>query len=302
MTKLYILNGPETGHFFELGDGPTYVGRSRDNDIQILDKTVSRRHLRISRQGDRYFITDLGSQNGTFVSGHYVTSGVEMEVRQGHPIALGMSVVCLGEGCMDQIMPFLNSIELTKETGSESGIFMQHREKTNQKKLELLYKVSYLLSENTSLNEKLESILGHIFDLLQRIDRGAFILIDHETGEIGEIISKWNKPANGSPGYCRDVVNRVIRDREAVVVSDAQGDANNEITDTLKLLRIGSVLCVPLVWSSLTMGVIYVDSLERPYGFQEEDLALFKDLGQRIALAIVNASLEKDFDSVMDEP
>jgi len=291
------------GHFFELRDGPTYVGRSRDNDIQILDKTVSRRHLKISRHGDRYFITDLGSQNGTFVSGHYVTSGVEMEVRQGHPIAIGMSVVCLGEGCMDQVMPFLNSIELTKETGSQSGIFMQHRERTNQKKLDLLYKVSHLLSENTSLNEKLERILGHIFDLLQKIDRGAFVLIDPETGEIGEIISRSNEPANGPiPGYCRDVVDRVIKDREAVVVSDAQADAGNEITDTLKLLKIESVLCVPLVWSSLTMGVIYVDSMERPYGFQEEDLALFKDLGQRIALAMVNASLEKDFDLVLDEP
>jgi len=178
MTKMYILTGPEMGQVFELRDGPSYVGRSQDNDIQILDKTVSRRHLKLSRNGDRYFITDLGSQNGTFVNGLNITSGIEIEVRQGHPIALGMTVICLGEGCMDQVMPFLDSIELTKETGNQSGIFVQHGERTNQRKLELLYKVSYLLSEKTPLNVTLEKILDHIFDLLRRIDRGAFILID----------------------------------------------------------------------------------------------------------------------------
>ncbi|MFH1124155.1 MAG: FHA domain-containing protein [Pseudomonadota bacterium] len=302
MTKMYILNGPEMGQVFELRDGPSYVGRSQDNDIQILDKTVSRRHLKLSRKGDRYFITDLGSQNGTFVNGLYITSGIEMEVRQGHPIALGMTVICLGEGCMDQVMPFLDSIELTKETGNQSGIFVQHGERTNQRKLELLYKVSYLLSEKASLSVTLEKILDHIFDLLRRIDRGAFILIDPETKDVTEIVSKSTKPGDETiPGYCRDVVDRVIRDKQAVVVSDAHADSTDEIADTLRLLKIESVLCVPLVWSSLIMGVIYVDSMERPYGFQKEDLALFNDLGQRIALAMVNASLESDFDSVLEE-
>ncbi|MCJ7593526.1 MAG: FHA domain-containing protein [Desulfobacterales bacterium] len=302
MTKMYILTGPEMGQVFELRDGPSYVGRSQDNDIQILDKTVSRRHLKLSRKGDRYFITDLGSQNGTFVNGLCITSGIEIEVRQGHPIALGMTVICLGEGCMDQVMPFLDSIELTKETGNQSGIFVQHGERTNQRKLELLYKVSYLLSEKTPLNVTLEKILDHIFDLLRRIDRGAFILIDPETKDVTEIVSKSTKPGDEPiPGYCRDVVDQVIKNKQAVVVSDAHADSTDEIADTLRLLKIESVLCVPLVWSSLIMGVIYVDSMERPYGFQKEDLALFNDLGQRIALAMVNASLESDFDSVPEE-
>jgi len=47
MTKLHILNGPKIGRSFELSDVATYVGRSLDNDIQIEDKTVSRKHLKI---------------------------------------------------------------------------------------------------------------------------------------------------------------------------------------------------------------------------------------------------------------
>jgi hypothetical protein len=84
------------------------------------------------------------------------------------------------------MLPFLNSIGLTEETGQESGIFQEHRDKTNQKKLELLYNVSDVLMEDLPIREALHKILNHIFDLLKRIDRGAFILLDPETREIRE--------------------------------------------------------------------------------------------------------------------
>ncbi len=37
--------------------------------------------------------------------------------------------------------------------------------------------------------------------------------------------------------------------------------------DTLKVLKILSVMCVPLIYRSQILGAIYVDSLERPYAF-----------------------------------
>ena len=166
----------------------------------------------------------------------------------------------------------------------------------------MLYRVSDLLAEKSSVNKTLRKILDHIFDLLKSIDRGAFILIDPETKDITEVISRSTRPGDDPLlGYCREVVERVIIDRKAVAISDAPSEGNNEIADTLKVYKIESVLCVPLIWSSVIMGVIYIDSQERPYGFQREDLALFNDLGQRIALAMVNASLEKDFDAALEE-
>ena len=50
MTKLYILNGPDIGKVFDIEKDAIYIGRSPDNDVQIKDKTVSRRHLRIKRR------------------------------------------------------------------------------------------------------------------------------------------------------------------------------------------------------------------------------------------------------------
>jgi pSer/pThr/pTyr-binding forkhead associated (FHA) protein len=129
MTNLHILNGPEIGRSFELRDVATYVGRSPDNDVQIADKTVSRKHLKIVKRGNKYLITDLNSRNKTFFNGNYLAPGLELEVREGMPIAIGMSLICLGEGCITQMMPLFDSIGLTKETDEQSGIFLVHGDK-----------------------------------------------------------------------------------------------------------------------------------------------------------------------------
>lgn len=287
MSKLHILNGPDMGQSFTILDGATYLGRSVENDIRIRDKTVSRRHLRIVKKGLQYFVMDLKSRSGTFYNGTYLSSGVEHEVEEGVPIAIGMSVISIGGGPAEEIVPFLDSVEQTGESGGQSGIFEVHRERTNQKKLELFYRVSAALSKNSPLDEILEEILDHIFRLLGRIDRAAFILVDPSTETITDVISKpYELTDEGSTLYCRDVVKRVITDRMPVVISNAQTLKEDELADTLKVLKIESVICLPLMSDSQIMGVMYFDSLRRLYGFSREDVRLFKDLSRRIVGAI----------------
>jgi putative methionine-R-sulfoxide reductase with GAF domain len=302
MTKVHILNGPKIGRSFELSDVATYVGRSLDNDIQIEDKTVSRRHLKIVKRGEKYFVTDLQSRNGTFFNGNFIASGLELEAKQGVPIAIGMSVICLGEGCKQQIMPLLHSIGLNKEPSKQSGIFLEHRDKTNQRKLELLYKVSDLLMENLPINETLEKILDYVFDLLRRTDRAAFILVDPKTERILDLISRTAKPsADTTTVYCPDVVRGAIENRKPFVISNVEVEMEDELIDTLKLLKIESVMCVPLISRSQIMGVLYVDSLQRPSGFRREDLSLFVDLCQRTALAVEHARLAFELTTMADD-
>jgi putative methionine-R-sulfoxide reductase with GAF domain len=301
MAKLHILNGPEIGRSFELRDVATYVGRSADNDVQIHDKTVSRKHLKIVKRGNKYLITDLNSRNKTFFNGNYLAPGIELEVREGVPIAIGMSVICLGERFIKQMMPLLDSIGLTRETDEQSGIFLVHGHGANQKKLELLYKVSELLREDRPINETLEKILDCIFDLLRRIERAAFIMVDPETENVLDVISRTNTPgANTNTSYCGDVVRRVIEEGRPLVISDVQTEEEHELLDTLKILKIESVLCVPLISNSQILGAIYIDSQERPFGFTDEDLALFMDLCQRTALAMEHARLTFDLTTIAD--
>jgi pSer/pThr/pTyr-binding forkhead associated (FHA) protein len=147
MSKLYVLNGIDAGRSFELKEGANTVGRSPENEITLQDTTVSRQHLTIVKNGDRYFATDLESKNGTFFDGKYLLPETEIEVKEGVPIAVGMTVLGIGKASMTVTQPFLVSVGLTEQTGDESGIFAIHKDKTNQKKLETLYRVSSVFEQ-----------------------------------------------------------------------------------------------------------------------------------------------------------
>jgi 3',5'-cyclic-nucleotide phosphodiesterase len=299
------MNGPEIGQSFNLREDTNFVGRSLDNEIRLKDKTVSRKHLRVVRKGDKYLIRDLKSRNGTFVNGGFITPGNEVEIREGVPIAIGITVICIGQGCEEQMTPFLDSIELAGETNEFNRTLDMQRDRTALRKLKFLYKVSNVLAEDLPLKRTLEKILVHIFDLLKRIDRGVFVLVNPETKQVKEIIYKSNKPGDyASTVYCGDVVHRVISSRKPVLVSDAKTE-ESDFADTLELLKIESVLCVPLIFGSDVLGAIYVDSLKRPYGFRREDLALLVNLSQRIAPAIEDARFASEIldaaESLSDE-
>ena len=58
-----------------LGQGISYpledfnlIGRSPDATIRIADSGISRQHATIRREGNYYWVTDLGSSNGSFVN------------------------------------------------------------------------------------------------------------------------------------------------------------------------------------------------------------------------------------------
>jgi pSer/pThr/pTyr-binding forkhead associated (FHA) protein len=120
MTKLYVLEGPDKGRSFDLEGGTVHIGRSRDNHIQLKDTYVSRRHLRLLRKGAKYFIHDLESKNGTFVDGEPISPGIEFEVKEGLTIIIGVSVICLGEGCLEEVKAFLDSMDVSKVSKEDS--------------------------------------------------------------------------------------------------------------------------------------------------------------------------------------
>ena len=113
MTKLYVLDGPDKGQSFHIEGDPVHIGRSSDNHIRLKDTYVSRKHLRILRKGERYFIKDLESKNGTFVDGEPISPGIEFDLKQGVPIIIGISVICLGKGCLEEVKAFLDSMDVS---------------------------------------------------------------------------------------------------------------------------------------------------------------------------------------------
>src|SRR3990172_8853271 len=67
--RLVLKSGPNSGQAFPLETSEIIIGRDIAATFVINDPEVSRRHARLSLQGANYVIEDLGSTNGTMVSG-----------------------------------------------------------------------------------------------------------------------------------------------------------------------------------------------------------------------------------------
>lgn len=75
------------------------IGRGKDNDIRLTDRTVSRRHAELVVTADgRYFLTDCGSTGGTHVAADSQWRPVRQAfVRHGDQLRFGAYRITVSE-------------------------------------------------------------------------------------------------------------------------------------------------------------------------------------------------------------
>jgi pSer/pThr/pTyr-binding forkhead associated (FHA) protein len=91
-TPVLTLTGPDgKSHAFGMVEAEVVIGRAPSCDISVNDKNISRRHVRVTRQGDGFVAEDLGSQNGTLVGGRKILGPTPFRV--GEPVNMGQYVI-----------------------------------------------------------------------------------------------------------------------------------------------------------------------------------------------------------------
>ncbi len=70
------------GRRFVLGNDPVTIGRGGDNVVVLTHDSVSRRHARIERRADAYYVVDLNSTNGTYVDNEPVYGARRLRGRE----------------------------------------------------------------------------------------------------------------------------------------------------------------------------------------------------------------------------
>lgn len=81
-----VVEGKDRGKVFELGSETLTIGRLSANTYPIDDESASSYHSEISKEPTGYFITDLGSTNGTKVAGEKI---VKTRLSPGAEIMIG---------------------------------------------------------------------------------------------------------------------------------------------------------------------------------------------------------------------
>lgn len=90
---LKFISGKYQGGEFPLKrEKQIVIGRSTELDMVLAEDMVSRKHAKISTQGGKVFIEDLGSTNGTFVNGEKIK---QIRLKEGDRILIGTSILRL---------------------------------------------------------------------------------------------------------------------------------------------------------------------------------------------------------------
>jgi pSer/pThr/pTyr-binding forkhead associated (FHA) protein len=74
LATLEVLNeGPSKGIRYAIRTPLAQVGRGMNNDVRLTDESVSEIHAKLERRDDGWYVVDMNSTNGTYVSGSRVT-------------------------------------------------------------------------------------------------------------------------------------------------------------------------------------------------------------------------------------
>ena len=93
MASIIVLTGKQEGDYYPLGHRTNVIGRDEALPIQILDKKVSRKHMKIryDADGDKYYAVDMNSKHGVLINGRKLDK--EAELVEGDYITIGSTSI-----------------------------------------------------------------------------------------------------------------------------------------------------------------------------------------------------------------
>jgi diguanylate cyclase (GGDEF)-like protein len=157
--------------------------------------------------------------------------------------------------------------------------------------LEKMFEVTAVLMQSLDVNDVCERIMDALFSYFKRIDGGVILTLD-PNGDLREVVARSkDKTASSGIRYSRTILDGVVREEKAVVISNVLDVSEGAFSDSLTMNRVKSLMCVPMISMTGIQGVIYLHSIHEPQAFQKEDLFFVAALSTPVALAIENLLL-----------
>ena len=337
MPTLYVVTNDGKIFNFPISKNKITIGRSNKNDLVLNDKTVSRCHTKISKLKKGYFLTDLGSFNGTKVNGKSIqgfflqhddkikigsttltflvdadSSGKQRESivltsesdqeREGQKIVKSSPLE--GQRESQELLISLGDKKIIKRGETDltskrevmrSREYLSNLARSN-KVLFILYEISRNLNQIHDFNELLRKIMDFIFMVIDA-DYGFLIIIgDNKEDNLIPVVVKYKTGYDKSRQEIkasRTLINKVIKDKVALLTSNAMADSRLDAAKSLLLQQVRSAICVPLWKKDEIIGVMQLDSIRLDNQFNQDDLELLKAIGSQVSMVIEQAALNE---------
>lgn len=320
---LIARNGPARGQRYTLND-ESVLGRQPGCDVLIDVGAVSRRHAKILREGDDYYLEDLQSRNGTFLNDQRIefrrvlkhndqirVCDVEYVFQFDPPpkdagrqtdefasdAAPGSQGLLEGSNCSTFLVDDVDTVNSSSTIMSKVDVTSTARgvqvTATAETRLKALIEITQNMGRAVGLDDVLPKVLTSLFKIFIQADRGFIVL---ETPE-GVLAPRWAQARRGDGEtirISRTIVRQAMETKEAILSADAASDVRFEMSQSIADFRIRSMMCAPLIAADgRAFGALQIDTLDQRSRFTKEDLEVLAGVATQAAIAIENAQLHE---------
>jgi Nif-specific regulatory protein len=281
-----------------LQHGTTYgVGRSPKNRIVVADDLCSRDHAEISYAEGKWYVRDLESLNGSRINNKTLRG--EGVVDFGDEVQFGHSKFLFVQSLSDlpgipepPARPLEEGVKITKRTNKTKylpTVRDPEEEQTLQinqgqeRALRTLYRLALDMGAADSVEKLSESVLTGLFEGVPA-EHGAIMMV--KPGRELEMIAHRSRDGSLRTYHKSSqlVSNTVLDTGEAVLADNVLHDPQYSARDSIRDLRAGSLICVPVVIDDSIIGLIHLYTTSK-HRFTDDDL----DYALAVARHMANA-------------
>ena len=305
-----IISSPDASRREVDLTGAVGLGRHPAQDIQILDRLVSKSHARIEQQDGAFVLQDLGSRNGTFLNSELLTEPRTLE--DGDVIMIGATRLVFeapesaGDGTGHVELSDHSVTSAVRSTlDSTSAMEFEAADdiddiptlRRDYEKLRMAHIFRRELALEMDLDVLLDRTLELIFEFFPGVGRGILLLLDTATDqlEISKVKTRKKSSRDEKVLLSNTIVQEVLRDRKAVLSSDALMDSRFDQAKSIILQGIRSTMTVPMVgYDGRVVGILHLDSSETAGVFGDRDLSVVQSFATQVAMSIENVFLSRE--------
>ncbi|MEO8497751.1 MAG: sigma 54-interacting transcriptional regulator, partial [Planctomycetota bacterium] len=331
LAYLVIREGTKWTDVFRLTPGRTVtIGRGSTNEIVIKDERCSRNHAEVFLTSGEWTIRDLESRNGTMVRGEAIHGDYALKpgdvVRIAHCQLAFVHDLSKAFVDVEEVPPSPDGRETVAGhvyVGlSDSNVLdsfepttITHRRghtKFLEKKLEVdiasvpkvgqaatkLCRLAFELAQQTDVIAVANLALDGVFEGTN-VNAGA-VLVGPRTAETTPAHDALEVVASRTDGDTRYhrvsefLASMVLRDGEAVLARNIEGDSALSIRDSKGLFVASSVICAPIRQGKRVFGLIHMYGTTADKTLDADDLEFTLAVADNVALALKNLETKQE--------
>lgn len=329
LAYLVIREGANWTDVFRLTPGRTVtIGRASTNQIVIKDERASRCHAEVFLTAGKWTIRDLDSRNGTLVSGQpirgdhalspgevvriahtqlafvYDLSKAFLETEDSTATQLGEETVSgsfVSSQTDSHVLEPLEATTITHRRGQTRFLERQSEDDAGASKVgraaTKLCRLAFSLANQADVIAVANLALEGLFEGTN-VDAGAVLLdraSNSSTTALGlEVIASRSNTSSAYHRVSDFLAAMVVRDGEAVLARNVEGDSALGIRDSQGEIHSTSVICAPIRHAKRVVGLVHLYCTGSDTTLDADDLEFTLAVAENVALALKNLEKQQE--------